>query len=56
MSNDIHNNHAIKLDIAGVPVTVRGQPANDDQTAAQERIEHEARTMRYGVVAWASAS
>jgi hypothetical protein len=37
------NNHAPKaeLDIAGMPVTVRGQSVNDNEAAARARIEHE---------------
>ena len=37
------NNHAPKVerDIAGLPITVRGQHVNDNEAAARARIEHE---------------
>ena len=37
------NNHAPKVerDIAGVPVTVRGQSVNDNEAASRARIERE---------------
>jgi hypothetical protein len=45
-----NDNHppTMQLDIASIPITIRRKPTDDEQTAAQERIEHEARTMRYG--------
>jgi hypothetical protein len=49
--SDNDNHPTMQLDIAGVPITIRGKPADEGQAVARERIEHEARTMRYGVVA-----
>ena len=39
----IQSNHAPKVepDIAGIPVTVRGEPVNNNEAAARARNEHE---------------